>query len=203
MRRLPVVLAVLLVAGVAWGQSFSQRGYERVIDENDILLTPRRSLKCGTGLTCSDDVGNERTVLSVVGGGGGGTTGMIGAATCMPVTGDVTPLFMSSGTCVEDAELEASEPAKQAMVLQHLACVASDDVGAGKTLTVTGRVGTCGSLASSSVVCTLSGGVSIPACTSGANTISLSAGQCWSLQLVSSAVLDNSVRVNCTLERTT
>lgn len=202
MRRLVAMLALVLLAGTAWGQGFTQRGYERVADENDILLTPRRTLKCGTGMTCSDDAGNQRTVLSVVGGGGGGTTGLIGAATCMPISGDVTPLFMSSGTCVEQAELPASENVKQAMVLQHLACVASDDVGSGKTVTVTGRVGTCGSLSSSSVVCTLNGGVSVPVCTSGANTLSISAGQCWSLQVVSSAVLDNSVRVNCSLERT-
>jgi hypothetical protein len=203
MRRLVLTCALLLLAGVAGAQSFSQRGYSRVIDENDVLLTPRISLKCGTGLTCSDDVGNERTVIAVIGGGGGGTTGMIGAGTCTPVTGGVGTLFMSSGTCVEQTEDDAAERVKNAMVFSQLACIASADIGAGKTVTVTGRVGACGSLASSSMICTLTGGVSLPVCDSGANTLSASAGQCWSLQVVPSTTLTNNAQINCTMERTT
>lgn len=202
MRRLFVACVLLGLAGTAAAQSFSQRGYERVIDGADVLLTPRRSLKCGTGLTCTDDPGNERTVITATGGAGGGTTGMIGMATCMPITGAVTPLFMSAGSCVEQTEVRASEHVANAMIFEDLACVASADLGSGKTVTVTGRSGSCGSLASASFTCVLTGGVSQPICNAGASTFSVSAGQCWSLQVVSSTTLDNAVRVNCTMERT-
>ena len=49
-------------------------GSKHVIkDEGGAGLTPRTNLNCvGAGITCSDDAGNDATVITVVGGGGGG-----------------------------------------------------------------------------------------------------------------------------------
>jgi hypothetical protein len=71
--------------------------------------------------------------------------------------------------------------------------------GTGDTVTITGRVGTCGSLGDSSMVCGIDAAATT--CNDTSNNLVATAGQCISFAItgVSNA---NAVRVQCSVERT-
>jgi hypothetical protein len=141
--------------------------------------------------TCADD----STAAS-------GTTGLIGIDSITLVDGSLT-LFMSAGSGVDSLEAEVEQKVKSAMTLENLQCIGSADPGAGETIVVTGRSGTCGGLGDSGTfTCTLTGGSGRPACNTGSNTLGLGAGQCWSIKLTFGSALATPVFVNCTAERT-
>lgn len=197
-------LAVLLVLalshpGSAWAPGFTKKAYDRVLDDGSEM--PRRTkLNFAGNVVVTDDSGTGSTKVTVTTGAGSGSPGLTGASSCMAITGAST-VYMAAGTCVAAQEVEVEQRVASSMVLTDMSCIASADPGSGETITVTGRTGVCGSLSSTAFVCSLTGGSGRPACTTGANNLSVSGGQCWSLQMTFGSTLATSVNVNCTLER--
>lgn len=198
-----MLLLLVLFPGLVEAQSFSRRGYERTQDEGANLARRRTLNFIGSGVTATDDVANGRTNVTITGGGGGGgTNGLIGASSCMDITGSVSNLYMAAGTCIAQTEADVEQRVVNTVTLEDMACTTTADPGAGRTITVTGRTGPCGALSNSGTfVCTLNGGSGRPNCTTGAATLGVSGTQCWSLGVVSSGSLASNVHVNCTLER--
>src|SRR6185436_18636645 len=109
---------------------------------------------------------------------------IIGVDTCMVVTGNVAPLYMATSSCVESNEAKAAQRLRVSATLANMECIADGDPGAGKSITITGRSGACGSLTDSTFACTLTGGSGIPNCNTGTGKLVVaSAGQCWDLKL--------------------
>lgn len=126
--------------------------------------------------------------------------GVLAAATCAPVKGDVSPLFFAPSTCADVLERSVELAFDAPGTLANLECRASSlFVG---TLVVTGRTGACGALGDTAFACTLSGnGSSIPACDSSTNKLQLGGiGQCWSLRLsFPGGPLSLPTQVKCTM----
>ncbi len=126
--------------------------------------------------------------------------GVLAAATCTPVKGDVTPVFFGPSTCADVLERSVEMAFDTPGTLANLECRGSTPfVG---TLVVTGRTGVCGALADTAFACTLSGaGSSIPACDSSTNKLQLGGvNHCWSLRLsFPSGPLSLPTQVKCTL----
>lgn len=126
--------------------------------------------------------------------------GVMAAATCAPVKGDVTPLFFAPSTCADTLEPSVELAFDTPGTLANLECRASTlFVG---TVVVTGRTGACGALADTAFACTLLGtGAGIPACDSSTNKLQLGgAGQCWSLRLsFPGGPLSLATQVKCTM----
>lgn len=134
-------------------------------------------------------------------GTGGSSVNYIQASSCMLMTGSVSPLFMTSGSCIDPHEAEIEARIEGAMVFTGMECFTSADPGAAETITVTGRSGTCGSLSDSGTfACTLTGGSGRAACDTGANTLSVGDEGCWSIKLAPTAGITD-VAVNCSLKR--
>jgi hypothetical protein len=155
--------------------------------------------------------GTANQVLAVNGGGTdiawttigtGGTGGHIGVSSLTLVSGAST-LFMADGTGVDVTEDDVEQKVLNAMTFDSMQCIASADPGSGDTITVTGRTGTCGALSNSgSFTCDLVGGSGRPICDTGANTLAVSATECWSIGVTfSDTDLGTDVFVNCTMER--
>lgn len=200
-----LVVGFLLLAGPTEAQ-FTQPGYNTIREEGGSPLVRRREIDCiGAGITCADHAATGRTRITVTPGAGTGTTGLIGCSSCGGViSGDVGTLYMAAGTCLDAQEVDVEQRVANNITLEDMACITSADPGSGKTITVTGRTGTCGSLSpSGTFVCTLTGGSGRPNCNTGANTLAVVGTECWSLQVVSTGgSFSTDVSVTCTMERT-
>lgn len=155
-----------------------------------------------TGMVDADQV--------LCGGGSGqlpgtctvGGSGLVSASTCMNLSG-VNTVYMGNATCIDSAESRIVQQVKSSTTLSNLQCRASADPGIGKSVSVTGRFGTCGSLSpSGTFTCSLTGGFGVPVCTAGAATMVVGDDQCWSLILQPGGVFTTKVAVNCTMEGT-
>lgn len=133
---------------------------------------------------------------------GGTSVNLIGCGTCTTISGAYSTVFMAPGTCVDQVEAKVEQIVMNDAVLGDLRCISSGDPGSGKIITVTGRTGVCGSLASSGTfICQISGGSARPACSATTATMAVGSDDCWDLQVASSAALTTPVAINCTLER--
>jgi hypothetical protein len=119
----------------------------------------------------------------------------------MLMTGDVTTLYMAPGSCIDPHEVEIEAKVEGAMTFTGMECIPSADPTT--NIVITGRTGTCGALADSGTfICTMVGGSgrAAAACDTGANSLSISDEQCWSLKVAPTAGITD-VAVNCTLKR--
>ena len=124
-----------------------------------------------------------------------------GVSTCMVLTTSGT-FFMGMGTCVDPTEAMVEQPYAQTASLLHLSCITSAAIGSGNSITVTARTGTCGSLANSTLVCTLTGGAGRSTCNSGGTVITVAANECVSYRVVTPGTMSALPAVNCTVEQT-
>ena len=152
----------------------------------------------GTGAMAYRINGSWSCIDSDSGAAAGGLTGV----SAQGLVDGASTVYMTAGSGVDTTEVDVEQKVRGSMTLANLQCIASADPGAAETIVVTGRSGACGALSSSGTfTCTLTGGSGRPICDAGANTMSLTPGQCWSLQLTFGSALATSVVVNCTLER--
>lgn len=136
------------------------------------------------------------------GTGGGGAAPLLGVGTCTPLSGGVSPLFATASTCVDTPEANVEEKVKNATTFGNLQCITSGDPGSLESIVITGRSGACGALGDSGTfACTLSGGSGRATCNTGANSMALTAGQCWTIKMAPTTGIAD-VYVNCMLERT-
>lgn len=155
-------------------------------------------------LLCKDGSGGTQVVTGVVDLSGatltlpaGAGTSVLGLSPCTPVSGGA-PVFMVPGGCGDPAEASATTRLDRAGTFANLNCVLSGTTGA-QTVTVTARVGACGAIADSTLVCTVgAGGTS---CDSGATFVAVGAGECLSFRFTSTAALPAARGVGCTVER--
>ena len=128
---------------------------------------------------------------------------VIGINTSTVIDGLVSPLYMAAGTGVDAIESHVEQRLRAPGLLVNMDCVASADPGAGKTIVLTARTGTCGSMADSGTfTCTLTGGAGRPNCNTGTTSLTVvTAGDCWDLKLTMASALTTPVTVECTLER--
>jgi len=134
---------------------------------------------------------------------GGGGTGILSASTCMKLSG-VNNVYVASGTCADSSESLVLTQVENAITLSDLRCRGSVDPGAGKSVSITGRYGACGSLSTSGTfTCSLTGGSGVPpSCTAGAATMAVGDEECWSLLLQPGGAFTSKMAVNCTLAAT-
>ena len=121
------------------------------------------------------------------------------ADTCTLIDGALTVYISDSGCDRTEAGAEVYVPT--AMSFRRLTCQASADPGTGRTITITGRTGTCGSSSDTAFACTLTGGAGRPTCSNTTNVLQVGAQKCWSLKVAPSGVFLTSVGVRCWLER--
>jgi hypothetical protein len=197
--RVCLALLLLTVNQRAWGQApaFTTPGYNQ-IQSNGTNLPRRKVLNCSTNVTCTDDPANGRTTITATGGGGGSGTAALPVASCMPITGTVTPLFMSPSTCLDQTQANTLERVAATMTLATFSCKASAVTGGGQTVTMTLQKQTActGSVTDQALTCAI--GAATDIC-SGSGSIAFTAGDCLSIKVVPSGTLTTALSVQCQL----
>lgn len=202
MRRLWIILfAVALVPRAIADNTQTFKGPLTQVQCGGSLVGTRARINFPSGATCADDALNGRINVTPTGAGGTGANGVLGISSCMVLDGNVSPLFMNAGGCLDPTEGGVLQRLGTAVTLNNLACKSSANTGGGQTITVKVRTqtGCAGGAADSPLVCTI--GSASSTCT-GTSAVSIGSGDCMSVSVAPSGALTTPVELNCTVERT-
>ena len=202
MRRLWIILfAVALVPRAIADNTQTFKGPLTRVQCLGALVGTRATINFPANVSCVDDAASGRINVTPSGGAGSGANGILGVDTCMPLDGNVSPLFTNAGGCLDPTEANVLQHIGIAVTLSNLACKSSANTGVGQTVTVKLRTqaACAGGAADSALTCTIA--ASSSTCL-GASAVAVGAGDCISVSVTPSGALTTPVAVNCTMERT-
>lgn len=203
MRRLWIILfAVALVPRAIADNTQTFKGPLTRVQCGGNLVGTRATINFPANASCLDDPNNSRVnVTPAAGSGGTGANGLLGVDTCMPIDGNVSPMFTNAGSCLDPTEANVLQRVGIAATFNNLACKSSASTGGGQTVAMKVRVqtGCTGAAVDSALTCTILAASN--ACT-GTTSVAVSAGDCIDVSVAPSGALTTPLAVNCTVERT-